>query len=68
MAEPVRNPDVLKPCPFCGGVAKIRFFERKYYRVSCEDVECECVAESGYHLSEKEAIDAWNRRAEDVSV
>ena len=24
MAEPVRNPDGLKPCPFCGGVAKMK--------------------------------------------
>ena len=52
----------LKPCPFCGGAAKMRHFQ-KFYRVACEDIECECVAESGYHATKAEAIEAWNRRA-----
>lgn len=56
----------LKPCPFCGGVATMLHFKReKCYRVSCDDIDCCCVAHSGYHLTEAEAIEAWNRRAED---
>lgn len=54
----------LKPCPFCGGKAFVR------YVMPCSTVQCEkCGASTGvfsdwYEEADgrKEAIDAWNRR------
>lgn len=54
----------LKPCPFCGGAARTRHFQ-KSWRVACENEHCECVAESGYHKTKAEAEEAWNRRVFD---
>ena len=55
----------LKPCPFCGGRAFIdRFMQPKEeYRIMCTN----CSARFGRYagLNKKEAIEAWNRRAED---
>lgn len=48
----------LKPCPFCGGKAvKIG---RNVFWVRC----CGCGAGTSVFDSEKEAKEAWNRRAE----
>ena len=54
----------LKPCPFCGGKAEV-----------CEDGswywewEVHCLNDIRhrieYYHTEKEAIEAWNRRVED---
>ena len=56
--------DELKPCPFCGGEAEYRpvgeFSEKNGY-VRCKNFCCE---QYGYS-PKKEAIEAWNRRAED---
>ncbi len=58
----------LKPCPFCGGKAELvtsQAFEwcDRYYYVRCASEECE----KRTHLYDRthEAIEAWNRRAED---
>ena len=60
--------DALKPCPFCGGEARLmRNAKRKIYGkdeyrtgvVACCNV---CEARMFYG-SEKLAIEAWNRRA-----
>lgn len=66
----------LKPCPFCGGEAELRFFNNGpsfSYRVECLN----CTAMVGRRFEEystnrtfwfgikQEAIDAWNRRAID---
>ena len=57
----------LKPCPFCGEIPLL--YESKQdlknilYGVSCYG-EHHC-ASVGYFDTEEEAIEAWNRRAED---
>lgn len=54
----------IKPCPFCGGPAKIHMRQFKLYSVCCKDTKC-----AGHNLyimfrTKKEASDAWNRRIE----
>lgn len=51
----------LKPCPFCGGVAFLQEGMMEDYRVEC----FYCFAHTFYEDSEEEAIEAWNRRADD---
>ena len=58
----------LKPCPFCGGKAFLS--EVLYYcepgRCTTQFIECnECHATTYEYNTEEEAIEAWNRRAED---
>ena len=62
----------LKPCPFCGGSASIGVTKktlRLQYTVSCNNVRCIAHNLSNpfaiHYLSEPEAIEAWNRRAND---
>ena len=58
----------LKPCPFCGGEAYIDRedcygVQDDYYMVHCE----KCSLQFGFcsmFESEEEAIEAWNRRAD----
>lgn len=51
--------DELKPCPFCGGEARLDMdFDWSY--VYC--INCQAQIERAW---KKEAIEAWNRRAED---
>lgn len=59
--------DELKPCPFCGGKAfvsaKLPYFgETLTLAVVCE----KCNASSKHKTTEEKAIEAWNRRADDV--
>lgn len=53
----------LKPCPFCGGEVKICFdFRYEVYEVNC----CRCNGTyTHWHGVVDEAIEAWNRRAND---
>ena len=56
----------LKPCPFCGGEAKICQEKGAYWEVACED----CYASVGvYNCYEDkgEAIEAWNKRVGEVA-
>jgi Lar family restriction alleviation protein len=46
----------LKPCPFCGGKAIVTNWGM--WRGWCT----ECKATASDHLTEKEAIEAWNKR------
>lgn len=50
----------LKPCPFCGG-KNIRIWKTSAPFVSCDD----CLANTGSALTKKEAVEYWNRRAND---
>lgn len=60
----------LKPCPFCGGEARLRAFRtyiqskhrmgEKYY-IEC----CECGLNAPNFINKEEAIEAWNRRVDD---
>ena len=64
----MKTPD-LKPCPFCGGEARILPYiehEETWYRVRCT----KCPADVGRHwFSLKlEAINAWNRRVTDENA
>lgn len=53
----------LKPCPFCGGKAAAIWNGASNERNYC--VRCwECGAETSVYKSEKEAKEAWNRRAD----
>lgn len=49
----------LKKCPFCGGEAEIA--GDKIFWVICK----ECTAETKCFDTREEAIEAWNRRAEE---
>ena len=57
----------LKPCPFCGGEAKIieehdiMIGETFYF---CECVDCTATILGG-KVEEKEAIKMWNRRVDE---
>ena len=50
--------DKLKPCPFCGGEA--RLIGHSPYSITC----CKCRATTVICNTPDDAIDAWNRRAE----
>ena len=58
----------LKPCPFCGGEAELVPYPlenndtQKYWAVICANSECPVSPESPYY-HKTEAIEAWNRRA-----
>ena len=59
----------LKPCPFCGGEAiyittaiKAGDLVKEFYSISCLDCNAEIYK---YCKTEEEAIEAWNRRAEE---
>ena len=58
----------LKPCPFCGGeVVQHHATSEELcidlgYRFFCEKL---CCMQVKYYETKEEAIEAWNRRAED---
>ncbi len=59
----------LKPCPFCGGEARIishRFHElSNTYGVTCKI----CGSETRqFYRAEEDAVNAWNRRASDAEL
>ena len=53
----------LKPCPFCGGTASVVKNSNTWYRVVCDD--CPCEVGRYWFGKRNDAIEAWNRRAED---
>lgn len=65
----------LKPCPFCGRKpSRVRehyvvYTTLIYYSVECKapNTKCKVKPKTGFFKSEEEAIDAWNRRANDES-
>lgn len=52
----------LKPCPFCGGEAKITqaCVMQPLFCVHCVD----CDTSGGHYFTEEDAIEAWNTRVE----
>lgn len=50
----------LKPCPFCGST-EIVLSNWGLYRCWCTN----CLAKTDDEILEKDAIKAWNRRAEE---
>ena len=64
-------PNELKPCPFCGGKARIekgRTFCGNTFSVACADPHnCKgyYVKTKGFY-SKNEAISVWNRRVDNV--
>ena len=50
----------LKPCPFCGGEAKLGWY-RDFYYIRCKN----CGIRTLVEFTMRRAIEAWNRRAED---
>lgn len=64
----------LKPCPFCGGTAKIGpvLYGINGYRIGCASRPTQyicpgCISFSAYYWSEEMAIASWNRRTEKES-
>lgn len=62
----------LKPCPFCGGEAKLVDYGQEGdfedWDVECEKCGILFVApgkEEGWVTTKEEAAEAWNRRAQD---
>lgn len=53
----------LKPCPFCGGEAKI-FTPTISTYIMCK----ECKASTNLYSQSEEAIEAWNRRYNDGRI
>ena len=55
----------LKPCPFCGGEAMIIVLPHARKRfVKCKN---QCCEQNTNFNTREEAIEAWNRRANDES-
>ena len=62
----------LKPCPFCGGEAEYAHLKKRRVRhigICCPSyIRCKvCCATSPVKINTENAIEAWNRRAEDVA-
>lgn len=66
----------LKPCPFCGRVDKLKVWKTEQrwdhgvienWRVSCDRSgdNTGCGGSGGAYRTREEAIEAWNRRAND---
>ena len=58
----------LKPCPFCGGEAVMETFTTSFekhprYRVRCTEKGCRVALDWDW-FEGKEALEAWNRRAD----
>ena len=53
----------LKPCPFCGGEAKIGSTDIFGFEVRC--TVCPCDVGRYWFVKKEEAVTAWNRRFSD---
>ncbi len=51
----------LKPCPFCGGEAKVVKADITY-TVMC--IQCPATIGRQWYAERKEAVEAWNRRVD----
>ena len=58
-------PNELKPCPFCGGEAKIVFsIHAGFYMIVCEC--CGAIVSFKGNESKSKVRFAWNRRADNA--
>ncbi|MBQ9564189.1 MAG: Lar family restriction alleviation protein [Synergistaceae bacterium] len=59
--------DKLKPCPFCGGEAVLDFVDDDAWYVHCIDYDgdCDMRPHTKSYETPEEAIEVWNRRAND---
>ena len=61
----------LKPCPFCGNDSPTLIQRhgkdgwRDWFYVLCDYVDCGCGATGQWNHDKDEAVEAWNRRAND---
>lgn len=58
----------LKPCPFCGSEARLTYSTDNHRQpyVTCDTPKCpSCNPYQWHYHTEEEAIEAWNRRADD---
>lgn len=63
----------LKPCPFCGGLAKMKHVNHCYpwngvpgaegWMVSCSEPWCPAYNTQVYRVNEGDAVKVWNTRA-----
>lgn len=58
----------LKPCPFCGGKARIMMEEEDLPDESFHNIYCTSCGVQFWTKSKTDAIEAWNRRIERDSV
>ena len=59
--------DKLKPCPFCGGKAKllhIKDLVSEFWRVYCKNEDCPVEPKTRAYNRREMAIETWNRRKE----
>ena len=65
IGELLMNKDAeLKPCPFCGGKARLMTYDTygSHY-VKCDNVSCGIV--TWIHTTGEEAVEAWNKMVTD---
>lgn len=58
----------LRPCPFCGGKARIQELPPPIhykYRAECGSSSCELFPFTNWKRKKQEAIEVWNRRVND---
>lgn len=60
--------DLLKSCPFCGAEGDINYNCDKKFAPYCINEDCFLNELDHGFETEQEAIEAWNRRANDVEV
>lgn len=53
----------LRPCPFCGGEAKIQEYNGGFAAVGCSNGRCYMHPHAFGFASAEDAIQKWNRRA-----
>lgn len=61
--KPKPKESELKPCPFCGDKAEIIAFSESH-KIKCENPTCKTKPSTRWFSHEKEAIEAWNTRAD----
>lgn len=65
----------LKPCPFCGGEAKVEYIPEAYFDkfiAHCKSSKCIAFylgyGDEGLFSTEEKAITAWNKRSDKIPV